>query len=133
MTEKNYDLSYFINQNKDDENTFKAGSSDNYIDLNLDREIIIECLRKVFDPELPVSIYDLGLIYKIDFLENGKIFIEMSLTAPACPVAGELPKEVAQKVSKVYGVGEVEVKLVWEPAWTKDRMSEDAKLLLGID
>ena len=70
MTEKNYDLSYFINQNKDDENTFKAGSSDNYIDLNLDREVIIECLRKVFDPELPVSIYDLGLIYKIDFLEN---------------------------------------------------------------
>ena len=133
MTEKNYDLSYFINQNKDDENTFKAGSSDNYIDLILDREVIIECLRKVFDPELPVSIYDLGLIYKIDFLENGKIYIEMSLTAPACPVAGELPKEVAQKVSKVYGVGEVEVKLVWEPAWTKDRMSEDAKLLLGID
>ena len=58
---------------------------------------------------------------------------DRSLTAPACPVAGELPKEVAQKVSKVYGVGKVEVKLVWEPAWTKDRMSEDAKLLLGID
>ncbi len=133
MNENYKDLSYFINQNTVNNNFFKSGSEKNYNGLNLNKHNIIDCLKKIFDPELPVSIYDLGLIYKIDILEKGKICVEMSLTAPACPVAGELPKEVAQKISEVNGVGEVEVKLVWEPAWTKDRMTEDAKLLLGID
>ena len=95
--------------------------------------VIIDVLCNIYDPELPVSIYDLGLIYKIEILNNNNIRIDMSLTAPACPVAGELPKEVADKVAQINYVGEVEVKLVWEPTWTQDRMSEDSKLLLGID
>jgi FeS assembly SUF system protein len=93
---------------------------------------IVEALRTVFDPEIPVNIYDLGLIYTIDIKEKGDIFVEMSLTAPGCPVAGEMPGQVAEAVAKVEGTGTVEVKLVWEPTWTPERMSEDAKLALGM-
>ncbi len=93
---------------------------------------VVEILKSIFDPELPVSIYDLGLIYKIDCSERGNVQIEMSLTAPACPVAGELPKEVSEKVSALDKVGEVTVKLVWDPSWSKDMMSDDAKLLLDM-
>ena len=93
---------------------------------------IVEACKTVYDPEIPVNIYDLGLIYRVDCLDNCDVNIEMSLTAPACPVAGELPKEVCEKVSSIDNVGEVAVKLVWDPAWTKDMMSEDAKLLLDI-
>ena len=95
-------------------------------------ETVVEALRTVFDPEIPVNIYDLGLIYTIDIKETGNVFVEMSLTAPGCPVAGEMPGQVAEAVAKVDGTGEVEVKLVWEPAWTPERMSEDAKLALGM-
>ena len=84
------------------------------------------------DPEIPVNIYDLGLIYNTEQLENGDVKILMTLTAPACPVAGEMPYDVAAAVSAVNGVGEVEVELTWEPAWTQDRMTEDAKLVLNI-
>ena len=94
---------------------------------------IINVLDNIYDPEIPVSIYDLGLIYEIDCLDNCNVNIKMSLTAPACPVAGELPKVVSEKVSSIDNVGEVDVKLIWEPAWTKDMMSEDAKLLLDIN
>jgi FeS assembly SUF system protein len=93
---------------------------------------ILDALRCVHDPEIPVNIYDLGLIYKMDRAENGNVAIDMTLTAPACPVAGEMPGKVAEAVASVPGVGEVEVHLVWEPPWTKDRMSEDAKLALDI-
>jgi FeS assembly SUF system protein len=95
-------------------------------------EAIGAALRSVHDPEIPVNIYDLGLIYKLDRADNGNVAIDMTLTAPACPVAGEMPGQVAQAVAAVPGVGEVEVHLVWEPPWTKDRMSEDAKLALDI-
>jgi FeS assembly SUF system protein len=95
-------------------------------------EAIIDAMRTVFDPEIPVNIYDLGLIYRLDRAENGDVAIDMTLTAPACPVAGEMPGKVAEAVAAVPGVGEVEVHLVWEPPWTKDRMSEDAKLALDI-
>jgi FeS assembly SUF system protein len=95
-------------------------------------EAIVAALRSVHDPEIPVNIYDLGLIYKLDRADNGNVAIDMTLTAPACPVAGEMPGQVAQAVAAVPGVGEVEVHLVWEPPWTKDRMSEDAKLALDI-
>ena len=95
-------------------------------------EAIIEALRTVHDPEIPVNIYDLGLIYNTEQLENGDVKILMTLTAPACPVAGEMPYDVAAAVSAVNGVGEVEVELTWEPAWTQDRMTEDAKLVLNI-
>ena len=95
-------------------------------------EAIVEALRTVHDPEIPVNIYDLGLIYNTEQLENGDVKILMPLTAPACPVAGEMPYDVAAAVSAVNGVGEVEVELTWEPAWTQDRMTEDAKLVLNI-
>ena len=95
-------------------------------------EPIIDALHTVYDPEIPVDIYELGLIYKIDRKEGGNVDIEMSLTAPGCPVAGEMPGMVAQAVSAVEGVGQVDVTLVWEPAWTPERMSEDAKLALGM-
>jgi FeS assembly SUF system protein len=95
-------------------------------------QAIIDAVRTVFDPEIPVNIYDLGLIYRLDRAPNGDVAIDMTLTAPACPVAGEMPGKVAEAVAAVPGVGEVEVRLVWEPPWTKDRMSEDAKLALDI-
>ncbi len=89
-------------------------------------------LRTVFDPEIPVNIYDLGLIYDCDLAADGSVKINMSLTAPGCPVAGTLPGEVARAVAEVEGIGEVEVKLVWEPAWSPERMTEDARLALGM-
>jgi len=95
-------------------------------------DAVIEAFRTVFDPEIPVNIYDLGLIYGFTIDDRGGVKADMSLTAPGCPVAGELPQWVADAVAKVEGTGEVEVKLVWEPGWTPDRMSEDAKLALGM-
>ena len=95
-------------------------------------EAIVEALRTVHDPEIPVNIYDLGLIYDTERLEDGDVRILMTLTAPACPVAGEMPYDVAAAVAGVDGVGEVEVVLTWEPPWTQDRMTEDAKLILNI-
>ena len=95
-------------------------------------EAIVKALRTVHDPEIPVNIYDLGLIYDTERLKDGDVRILMTLTAPACPVAGEMPYDVAAAVSGVDGVGEVEVVLTWEPPWTQDRMTEDAKLVLNI-
>jgi len=93
---------------------------------------VIEALRMVFDPEIPVNIYDLGLIYGIQIDAAGNAKIQMSLTAPGCPVAGQMPGWVADAASSVVGIGEAEATIVWEPAWTPDRMSEDAKLALGM-
>ena len=95
-------------------------------------EQVVEAMRTVYDPEIPVNIYDLGLIYTTDIAENGNIDINMSLTAPGCPVAGEMPGMVARAVSGIDGTGVVDVKIVWEPEWTPERMSEDAKLALGM-
>ncbi|KZD02834.1 SUF system Fe-S cluster assembly protein [Oceanibaculum pacificum] len=95
-------------------------------------DAIIEALRTVHDPEIPVNIYDLGLIYAIDREAGGNVHILMTLTAPACPVAGEMPVQVANAVAAVEGVGEVAVELTWEPAWTTERMSEDARMALDI-
>ena len=96
-------------------------------------DAVVAALRTVHDPEIPVNIYDLGLIYETEIHSTGSVRIEMSLTAPACPVAGELPHWVAQAVAEVEGVGEVEVNLVWDPPWSPDMMSDDAKLALGFD
>ena len=93
---------------------------------------IINEIRKIYDPELPVNIYDLGLIYDIRLIDKNDLKIKMSLTAPGCPVAGEMPGLVANTLAKIPNVGLIEVELVWEPAWTKDKMSEDAKLALDI-
>ncbi len=89
-------------------------------------------LQSVYDPEIPVNIYDLGLIYEVAIAKDGNVEIEMSLTAPGCPVAGEMPGEVARAVAALHGAGEVTVSLVWDPPWTPERMSEDAKLALGM-
>jgi FeS assembly SUF system protein len=97
-----------------------------------DDEDIIEGLKSVHDPEIPVNIYDLGLIYRLDVSDEGNVSIDMTLTAPACPVAGQLPQQVADAVAAVGGVGEVDVRLVWDPPWTQDRMSEAAQLMLGL-
>ena len=97
-----------------------------------EREAVIAALQTVYDPEIPVNIYDLGLIYDLEIAPNGNVAVQMSLTAPGCPVAGEMPGMVAEAVAGIAGTGEVEVTLVWEPAWTPDRMSEDAKLALGM-
>ncbi|RED52341.1 DUF59 domain-containing protein [Aestuariispira insulae] len=95
-----------------------------------DHEAMLDGLRTVYDPEIPVNIYDLGLIYECEMDEAGDVAVTMTLTAPACPVAGEMPGQVAQAVANVAGVGEVTVTLTWEPAWTPDRMSDDAKMAL---
>ena len=96
------------------------------------RQPIVDELRKVHDPEIPVNIYDLGLIYRIDIADNGDVAVEMTLTAPACPVAGMMPVMVEDAVKKVEGVGAVKVELVWDPPWAPDRMSEEARLELGM-
>ena len=93
---------------------------------------IIEKIKKIFDPEIPVNIYDLGLIYGINVDENNKVNIDMTLTSPNCPVAESLPKEVKDSIMKVEGVSDVKLNLVWEPPWDKDRMSEAAKLELNL-
>ena len=98
----------------------------------VDLAAIEDALKTVHDPEIPVNIYDLGLIYEINRADNGNIHITMSLTAPGCPVAGEMPGQVAEAVAKIETAGQVDVDLVWDPAWTKDRMSEDAKLALDM-
>jgi FeS assembly SUF system protein len=97
------------------------------------KDAAIEALRTVYDPEIPVNIYDLGLIYDLEITSDGSAKIDMSLTAPACPVAGEIPYWVANAVADVEGIGEVEVNLIWDPPWDTDRMSDDAKLALGIE
>lgn len=93
---------------------------------------IIEKIRTVFDPEIPINVYDMGLIYKTDQAENGDIHIDMTLTAPTCPIAGILPQQVADAIAELDGVGKVEVQLVWEPAWTPDKLSNEAKELLEL-
>ena len=93
---------------------------------------IIAALREVYDPEIPVNIYDLGLIYRIDCDDMGVVEIDMTLTAPGCPVAQTFPGTVEAAVQNVEGVAAAEVDLVWEPPWTPDRMSEAAKLELGF-
>jgi FeS assembly SUF system protein len=104
-------------------NTFQA------LDLEA---TVIETLRTCYDPEIPVDIYELGLVYDIKVDPNGAVTVNMTLTSPACPVAGSLPGEVESKIRAIPGVAEVKVELVWEPPWTPDRMSEAAKLQLGM-
>jgi FeS assembly SUF system protein len=93
---------------------------------------LVSALKTVFDPEIPVDIYELGLIYKIDVDDDRNIGIEMTLTAPGCPVAGEMPGWVENAVASVPGVGQVDVKLVFEPPWDMSRMSDEARLALNM-
>ena len=96
------------------------------------KEKIIDEIKKIFDPEIPVNIYELGLIYNIDVNEDKKVYIEMTLTSPNCPVAESLPNMVKENILKVAGVKDVDLKLVWDPPWTKEKMSEAAKLELNL-
>lgn len=102
------------------------------IDKGYLEQKIISALQTVFDPEIPVDIYELGLIYNIKLDDNADVDITMTLTSPACPVAESLPGEVRQKVKDIEGINEVNINLVWEPPWNKDMMSEEAKLNLGF-
>jgi FeS assembly SUF system protein len=96
------------------------------------QEAVIAALRTIFDPEIPVNIYDLGLVYGIEIDDQGKVTIRMTLTAPACPFAATLPGQVEQAVKQVEGVNDVTVELVWDPPWNQERMSDEAKLQLGL-
>ena len=95
------------------------------------KEKVIQEIKKIYDPEIPVNIYELGLIYKIEIKED-KAVIEMTLTSPNCPVAESLPKNVKDNILKIEGISDVDLKLVWNPPWTKDMMSEAAKLELNL-
>lgn len=96
------------------------------------REDVIAMLKTIFDPEIPVNIYELGLIYTIDISDSGNVVIQMTLTAPGCPVAQSFPGDVQAKVESVPGVSKAHVELVWEPSWSRDMMSEAAQLQLGM-
>src|SRR5258705_6647699 len=93
---------------------------------------LIAALKTVYDPEIPVDIYELGLIYKVDVADNKDVTIDMTLTAPGCPVAGEMPNMVSEAIKTVKGVGEVKVNMTFDPPWTPERMSEEAKLELNM-
>jgi FeS assembly SUF system protein len=95
-------------------------------------EAVIDALKEIFDPEIPVNIYDLGLIYGVDVADGGHTIVTMTLTTPHCPVAESMPAEVELRVGAVPGVGDVEVNLVWDPPWDPAKMSDEAKLELGM-
>jgi FeS assembly SUF system protein len=102
------------------------------IERSLFESEVVEALRTVYDPEIPMNIYDLGLIYDIQVADNKDVKVVMTLTSPACPVAGTLPGEVEGVVRSVPSIGDVEVELTWEPPFTVEMMSEDARLMLGL-
>tara|TARA_B100001996_G_C18320432_1_gene462276 strand:+ start:51 stop:353 length:303 start_codon:yes stop_codon:yes gene_type:complete len=100
--------------------------------MNNIKNKVIEEIKKIYDPEIPVNVYDLGLIYKIEVDDKNKVDVDMTLTSPNCPVAESLPKQVKDNIMKIEGVSDVNLNLVWEPPWNKDKMSEAAKLELNI-
>ncbi len=102
------------------------------IDVEALREPIIDALRNVYDPEIPVNIYDMGLIYNIDIEPDGAVKIDMTLTSPGCPVAQTFPGIVETAVEQIEGVSSAQVEVVWEPPWTPECMTEDARLSLGF-
>ena len=105
----------------------ELGSADNALERR-----VVEALRSVYDPEIPVNIYDLGLIYVVHIDESSVVNVQMTLTAPACPVAGTLPGQVESVLRAVEGVRDAHVELVWDPPWSQECMSEEAKLALGL-
>ena len=113
----------------------KKPSEENFSDL-IDsmshKEEIINCIKTVEDPEIPFNLYDLGLIYNIEIDDNNNINIDMTLTNPNCPVAGSMPESVGKAIESLENINSINIKLVWQPKWTKDLMSEDAKLALDI-
>ncbi|MDB5304604.1 MAG: FeS assembly system protein [Phycisphaerales bacterium] len=112
--------------------TAPAPGSDAFLQQKLIEGKVIEAVREIFDPEIPVNIYELGLIYDIKVDAENRVHVKMTLTAPACPVAGSLPGEVEKKIEGIPEVKSADVELVWEPPWSRDRMSEAALLQLGM-
>jgi len=112
-------------------NYFKNFKNTNF-HQRINKEKVIDCIKSVKDPEIPVNLYDLGLIYNIEIDEKNNIKIEMTLTNPNCPVAGLMPESVGKAIEKIQNISSINVNLVWEPKWSKDLMSEDAKLALDI-
>ena len=110
---------------------YKSFENTNFIN-NINQQQIIECIKTVMDPEIPVNLYDLGLIYKIEISDKNDVKILMTLTNPNCPVAGTMPESVGKYIEKLENLSSIEVGLVWEPKWHKDLMSEEAKLALDI-
>jgi len=102
------------------------------LDKGMLEQKVIAALRSCFDPEIPVDIYELGLIYELKIDDQANVYIKMTLTSPACPVAGSLPEEVEEKIKTIKEVNDVYIDLVWEPAWNMDMMTEEAKLTLGF-
>ena len=96
------------------------------------KSAVIEAIETVYDPEIPVNIWELGLIYELEVDESGKVFLKMTLTSPACPVAESLPLEVQEKIISIPGVTDIDLRLVWDPPWSKDRMSDEARLALDM-
>ena len=119
-------------QGDDEANNPKGVTITDALNNKLMESQIIEKLRGIFDPEIPVNIYDLGLIYRIDISSSRDVVVDMTLTAPGCPVAGTMPPSVQKAVQSVEDVASAKVNLIWEPPWTKDRMSDAAMLQLGM-
>ncbi len=133
--EGGYFLNKFLNEGKKEEEkadtaaAVEAKPSATNDDLE---EAVIEALKEIYDPEIPVNIYELGLVYGVDVATNNMVTVTMTLTTPHCPVAESMPGEVELKVNSVPGVNGAEVKLVWEPAWDMSKMSDEARLELGL-
>lgn len=119
------------NINKEDKKT-DAASESKTVDLEVLKEEVVKVLKNCFDPEIPVNIYDLGLIYDINLATNGDVFVVMTLTSPACPVAGTLPGEVQEKLREHPMVNDARVEITFDPPWSFDNMSEEAKYELGF-
>lgn len=114
------------------ESAAAEGSSLSQQELDDFTVVLVAALKTVYDPEIPVDIYELGLIYKVDVADNKDVAVDMTLTAPGCPVAGEMPVMVKTALETVDGIGEVTVNMTFDPPWTPERMSEEAKLELNM-
>ena len=121
-----------MTENKDNNKRIFFEEFNNNDTLTIQKEDIVNQIKEVFDPEIPVNIYDLGLIYDINIDEEKKVEVLMSLTSPNCPVAESLPKDVSQKIKELKGMKSLAVYLTFDPPWDQDKMSEDAKLALDI-
>src|SRR5213594_3648721 len=117
--------------NESEEKAIDAGS-DTRVEVGALKQRVIDALRKVYDPEIPVNIYDLGLVYELNVRDDGVVMVRMTLTAPACPVAQTFPGIVEQTLKSIPGVTDAQVDLVWDPPWSRAMMSEAARLELGM-
>ena len=116
----------------DKNSTYQNKFNNVKITTKINKDQVVECIKTVVDPEIPVNLYDLGLIYEIKISDKNDVKIKMTLTNPNCPVAGSMPKSVGKSLEEIPNLNSIEVSLVWDPKWHKDLMSEEAKLALDI-